>query len=386
MLHYPIIKSVFSFINLFALLLFLPFFLRHIYPTQSLQFSLAWLVTVLSLIAGNNFLNFYLKKYFSKQALLVLLFFVGIGGFIYLEINEVISFSKQFYVAISYISGSFFLIFIPVIIPIFCYYLAYSILRNNAYIEDSHVQVVKKTNEFSFLSSFGEIGQLISVELKLILRNKRPRSMLYLSLVFIVYGLLVYKEENIDNMLIMSFAGIFIPGIFSINYGQFLFSWESSFFNFYLANRISPFSYIKSKHLLLSISFTLGFLIVIPYALIDYRIVFINLAFLMYNIGFNSILFMFFCTFNTSFIDLGKGQFMNYQGTGIAQFLLIIPLLCIPALIYLLSAVFNILSYYYYAIFIVGAVGIVLNKHLLEWIVRQFAKRKYKMVVGFRQK
>ena len=40
LLHYPIVKSVFSFINLIALLLLLPFFFRHIYLTQTFQFSL----------------------------------------------------------------------------------------------------------------------------------------------------------------------------------------------------------------------------------------------------------------------------------------------------------------------------------------------------------
>lgn len=386
LLHYPIIKSIFSFINLFALLLFLPFFLRHIYLTHSLQFSLAWLITVLSLIAGNNFLNFSLKKYFSKQALIVMLLFISAGVFLYLDFNEVISVSKQLYVVISLISGSFYLILLPVLFPVACYYLAYALLKNNAYIEDTQAQVSKKTNEFSFLNSFGEVGQLISVELKLILRNKRPRSMLYLSLAFIVYGLVAYKEKNMDNLLMLSFAGLFIPGMFSINYGQFLFSWESSFFNSYLANRVSPFSYIKSKHLLLSISCSIGFLLVMPYALIDYRIAFINLAFLMYNIGFNSIVLLFFSTFNTSYIDLGKGQFMNYQGTGITQFLIIIPILGVPILIYLLHEVFNILPFYYYSIFIVGVIGIIFNKQLIELIVRQFTKRKYRMAVGFRRK
>lgn len=97
LIHYPIIKSVFSFFNLLAILLILPFFIKNIYLTQSFQFSLLWIVTVLSLIAGNNFLNFSLKKYFSRQALISLLFLSFVGLLIYLDIAKIISISEYFF-------------------------------------------------------------------------------------------------------------------------------------------------------------------------------------------------------------------------------------------------------------------------------------------------
>ena len=95
---------------------------------------------------------------------------------------------------------------------------------------------------------------------------------------------------------------------------------------------------------------------------------------------------MFFSTYNTSRIDLGKSQFMNYQGTGITQFLVIFPVLGIPALVYLLFNYFGIPQYNFYALGIIGATGIVFNRYLIQMVANQFVKRKYKMAVGFRQK
>lgn len=386
LIHYPIIKSVFSFFNLVAILLILPFFIKNIYLTQSLRFSLTWLVTVLSLIAGNNFLNFSLKKYFSKQALISLLFIAFTGLLIYLDIAKITSMSACFSTAIYYLSNTSALIFVPALYAVLCYYLAYTILKNNAYIEDAQKLTIKKRNGFSFLNNYGEIGQLIRVELKMILRNKRPRSLLYISGLFVLYGFMFYKKENMDNYIILSLSGLLLPAMFSTNYGQYLFSWESSFFDCYLVNKISHFNYIKSKHLFLSISSLIGFIIVLPYALISYKIAFINAAFLSYNIGISSIIIMFFCTFNTSYIDLGKGQFMNYQGTGIAQFLVILPIMGFPLLIYYLHKILGILPYYFYTIAVIGLIGIALNKYFLELIVSRFNNRKYKIAVGFRQK
>jgi hypothetical protein len=386
LIHYPIIKSVFSFFNLLAILLILPFFIKNIYLTQSFQFSLLWIVTVLSLIAGNNFLNFSLKKYFSRQALISLLFLSFVGLLIYLDIAKIISISEYFSAAIFYLVNTTTFIFVPALFAVISYYWAYTILKNNAYIEDSQKLTIKKSNGFSFLNNYGEIGQLIGVELKMILRNKRPRSLLYISGLFVLYGFMFYKNENLDNYIILSLSGLLLPAMFSTNYGQFLFSWESSFFDSYLTNKISHFNYIKSKHIFFSISNSIGFLLVLPYALISSKIAFINAAFLLYNIGISSIIMMFFCTFNTSYIDLGKSQFMNYQGTGITQFLVILPILGIPLLIYFLHKILGILPYYYYSIAVIGLIGIALNKHMLEMVESRFMKRRYKMAVGFRKK
>lgn len=386
LIHYPIIKSIFSFFNLLAILLIFPFFIKNIYLSQNLQFSLLWLVTVISLIAGNNFLNFSLKKYFSKQALISLLFIAFAGLLIYLDIAKITSISEYFSATIYHIANTPYLIFLPVFFVVLCYYLAYTILKNNAYIEDTQKLAIKNRNGFTFLNNYGEIGQLIGIELKMILRNKRPQSLLYLSGLFILYGLMLYKDNNLDNYFILSLSGLLLPAMFSTSYGQYLFSWESSYFDSYLANKISHFNYIKSKHIFLSISNTIGYLLVLPYALISYKIAFINAAFLLYNIGISSIMMMFLSTFNTSYIDLGKSQFMNYQGTGITQYLVIVPIIGIPLLLYFLHSIFGFLPYYYYSIAIIGLIGIALNKQILELIDSRFMNRKYKMAVGFRNK
>lgn len=165
-----------------------------------------------------------------------------------------------------------------------------------------------------------------------------------------------------------------------------MFSWESSYFDRILVSDITPYTYLKSKHVLLSLSGIAGYFIVLPFAFISYRIAFINAAFLLFNIGITYMIQLFFSTFNTSYIDLGKGQFMNYQGTGFTQFLVIIPIMGVPYLIYSLHELTGAVGYYFYTIAIIGTIGIIFNKTLLEMMVRLFVKRKYKMALGFRQK
>jgi hypothetical protein len=124
----------------------------------------------------------------------------------------------------------------------------------------------------------------------------------------------------------------------------------------------------------------------LPYAFINTNIALINTAFLVYNIGINSVILLCFATFNSSYIDLGKSQFMNYQGTSVIQYLTMLPIMGVPFLVYLICKLLGNADFYYYAMAIVGLLGIANNKLLLQFIVSQFAKRKYKMAYGFRQK
>jgi hypothetical protein len=386
LLHYPILKSLSSFFNLFAVLLILPFFLKNICSTQSILFGLVWIISVFSLVAINNFLNFSFKKYFSKKPFLAILIMAVLGLLIYLDIDNTFSLSEYFAGLFYYTSTNTYLIVLPISVVALSYYLAHSFLRRNAYIEDSQTKATKKSTSLNFLGQYGEIGHLISVELKLILRNKRPKSLLYFSGIFILYGFMFYKAENMDNYLILGFTGLLLPSMFTMNYGQFLFSWESSYFDRILVSSITPYNYLRSKHLFLSFACMLGYFIILPYAFISYKIAFINAAFLLFNVGISTIILLFFCTFNSSYIELGKGQFMNYQGTGLTQFFVMIPIMGVPLLIYYLHYLFGGLHYYYYTIAIIGFLGIILNKHLLQLIVRRFLIRKYKMALGFRQK
>jgi len=385
LLHYPLIKSIPGFINLVVLLLIFPFFMKVICVAYPPLFCLSWIITVLSLIAFNNFLNFSLKKYFSKRPLLILFLLAIIGLIVYLDITGIISFSGYFSADLLSISKAPFLIVIPLMIVSLTYYLGYSLLRKNAYIEDVQTNQRVNTASLSFLSHYGEIGNLMRTEIKMILRNKRPKSLLYISVMFLAYGFIFYQDKYINNYMILILTGFFLTSVLAIQYGQFSFSWESSFFDSYLANKIAPYNYLKSKYLLFAFTNFFCFVATLPYALINYKIGFINAAMVLYNIGISSVVLLYICTFNTSRIDLGRSQFMNYQGTGMTHFLSVLPIAGFPIIVYWL---FNYFGEQVYGIVVLGFLGlmaIIFNKFLIQIVVRQFIKRRYKMALGFRQ-
>src|SRR5690606_28990890 len=74
------------------------------------------------------------------------------------------------------------------------YGLTFVLFRNSIYADEVSGQDKKQYGygDFSFLRSLGLTGEWMNLELKLILRNKRPRTLLFLTALFLLYGLIFY--------------------------------------------------------------------------------------------------------------------------------------------------------------------------------------------------
>jgi hypothetical protein len=105
------------------------------------------------------------------------------------------------------------------------YYLNFLYIKQNLYLEELSTKKdkYKSSTEFPILSYFGSTGDLVANEIKLILRNKRPRSALIMSLFLVFYGMIFYLNRGLKNFDASSvFAGMFMTGIFIISYGQYV--------------------------------------------------------------------------------------------------------------------------------------------------------------------
>ena len=387
LLHFPLIKSFASLMNFVALILLMPFFVKDICVQRSEIFAISWFVTVFALVFTNNFLSSFISKYTGKKALFSFLVIVSIAGLLYLDFSGTLRLSSYFSSLLMFFIKGVWTIIIPVCIAVGSYILAYSLLKQNAYVEDVEPAVeLANSYNLSFLSNKGEIGRLVALELKLILRNKRPRATIIVGLVFILYGLMIFTNPKLSShALWKGFGCLIITLPLVTNYAQNFFQWESSYFDFYLANNISALTWIRAKFFLFTILGTLAFIAILPYAFLDLSIIYTSLAFMLFTIGCSSYIILFGCTFNSSRIDLGRGVFMNYQGFNAAQFLYIIPIMAVPVGIFW---IFQSLDLPILGLLILGSmgiIGIVFNRTLLGLVALQLRKRKLKMAVAFRK-
>ncbi len=181
------------------------------------------------------------------------------------------------------------------------------------------------------------------------------------------------------------FAGIFISGIFMINFGQFVPSWDAAYYQMIMSQNIPMRKYLASKAALISFSIIILTILSTPYVYFGWNILLIIFTCALYNLGVNVPLLMFTGSFNKKRIDLEKSPFMNYQGTGAAQWLVAIPLLAVPlGIFYLFYQLFSF-NIGLLVIGILGVIGILLRNYLMDRITIQYKKNKYAMIHGYKQ-
>jgi len=236
-----------------------------------------------------------------------------------------------------------------------------------------------------FIDSSGIPAKLAFLEIKLILRNKRPRSLLLMSLLFLFYGFIFYTPHASQPPAGMYlFVGLLITGIFLFQYGQLVMSWESRQFDLICTSGLRMQDYFRGKFWLFLAVNAVCFLLTLPYAFFSGRIVLVNFVAFLYNSGINIFITLFLGTYNNRRIDLGKGVMFNYEGTNFIHFLLFFPLIGLP---YLLWLPFRIMGYPDLGLAVIGVAGVtglLLSEVFLRGIVRQFNFRKYKILNGFR--
>ena len=388
MLRFLNVRSLFHVINFLPLFVFIPFTLVIIVPAYGGWSAVCFLVALFSLVANNHFLNMFIKRKSVSNSWWFLGIVILLAIFKALDYYKLVSFEHSSAQLFIYLLKHPLLCIVPVLIAATTFLLHNRYLRSHLYLEELvSEKKIKAGNNFTFLDRFGDVGEMIALDLKLIFRNKRPRTLMILSGVILFYGLMFYPQYlRTGNYSMVFLFAILITGLFVSNYGQFLFAWQSSHFDGMMSYNFNVKQYIRAKFSLLITVCTLQFIIASLYGLMGWRILPIQLAAFLYSVGVNSFIVIYSSTFNYKYLNLSKSGSMNFQGVGALQWLQSMFISFGPALLFYLLNKF--IGFWFAIIFIssAGILGLAFNDLLINWLVKQFMIRKYKILEGFRER
>ncbi|GAA3588213.1 DUF5687 family protein [Flavivirga amylovorans] len=386
--NYVLGKSTLSFFNFLPLFIIIPFGITLIYKDYPVNSVLAWMLALIIYTQINNFLNFIIESFSSKTDLAFLPLTITSGVLYTLEYFGIISFSNILSNAFNAIYKNPILICVLIAILIVVYYINFRILRKKLFLDASlkNKVIEVNTSNLEWTKNFGDIAPFMQLDLKLIWRNKRSKSTVWMLLLGLCYGLFFYPQPTyIDKPWFFIFIGIFSTGIFLMNFGQFIPAWDSSYYKMLMSQNIKYERYLESKFMLMAMSVVIMFVLGVPYVYFGWKILLAHFAAAIYNIGVNTHVIMYGGSFNRKKINLDQKAAFNYQGTGAVQWLIGIPLMIIPAVI------FGI----FYAIFsfeigclvmgLIGVIGIIFHQKLMLFITKKYLESKYKMIDAFNQ-
>lgn len=385
--RYLMIRSGLTVFSFFPLLIFLPAFFRMAVPDYGVFGALCWLIGILLLITGNTWTAFYLKRIFGKRFYIPLIILGMFGLLAWANLSGLLPLNEWSAFVFQGIGLKYFWIIVPLAYFLLSGALLQSNFHNSSYFEGFSDQPEEaNSHQFEFLKKYGMIGELIRMDLRLIFRNKRPKTTVLMTLVFLLYGFIFYTQESYQNDLMYLFWGVYFTGIVGLAYGQLTLSWESSFFEFLQLRSFDMAYYFRAKYVLFCLASGLTYLVTLPYAFFDWEIALFNTVCMLLNMGISFPLLIYFSSYNTKPIDLGKGSFFNTEGSNIKQFVVIIPILIGPLLVY---APFYVFGWRYAGLIILGSlgiIGIVLSSKIIVEAAKLVNRRKYKLVEAYRNR
>jgi hypothetical protein len=382
--NYVLTKSALSPFNVMSLFWIVPFCITLLIKGYPVIKVLSWFVSLLCIVLVVNFLNFLINKknVYFYSILGVLIAAIGLE---YYNVFEISAFCGK---GFNMLYDNPILVAIPIVLLALTYYLNYKNLRGVLFLDASLKQKTEeaKTQDLTWTNRFGDIAPFLQLDLKLIWRNKRPRMTVFLSLLFLLYGLYFYMNDKMLELpVVLVFAGIFITGMFLSNFGQFIPSWDSSYYSMMMSQNIPLRKYLDSKAGLITFSVVVLFLLSIPYVYFGWEVLALNLACALYNIGVNMPLVLLISSMNKKRIDLEKSPMMNTQGMSAAQWIIIFPFLGIPVLIFLITFLVSNNIIATIVLGAVGVIGILFRNVLLNKITEIYRSKKYAMVAGFKE-
>lgn len=377
--------------NILPLLVVVPFSLKTLVPALGLYAGLFYMTGFMMFLIFNNFSALLIEFLARKRPLFYLVPFGILAFFAILQKLDLPLTDSSVALGRSLTEGNPMALGALAAMSLSIIYTTKMILSRNLYIDEIGSRNNIHASRAFGISAFrklGDPGRYMSLEITLLLRNKRPRQTLILVPLFLVYFFFMsLNDKGIWSPFFLMVLATMLTGFGAVSYGQLMFSWESSYFDGIIARKNNFITYLKAKYFLLSGLTTVVFIPVVIFFSVTGQIdVFFLFSILLFTIGVSSFIIMFIGTFNDGRINLGEGTFMNYQGVKGSQFLLSFIFIMLPIGIYsLFRFLFNETAGVI-AIALPGLVFIIFHKWWITAIIaRRFYARKYKTLEGFRK-
>ena len=257
--------------------------------------------------------------------------------------------------------------------------LAYSELNK---VEDTKV---KHVSDYSFLEKYGEIGEYLRLELKMLFRNKRCKTSLrMIAIIVVFFSLMLSFSGAYDGTFMKSFVSIYAFVAFGMVILTQIMSFEGNYIDGLMTRKESIFNLLKAKYYFYSLGVIIPNILMIP-AMIMGKISVLD-ALLFSFVAIGPIYFILFqlAVYNNKTVPLNEGVTgRQASGTGF-QTIVSFTSFGLPMLLnFGLKSAFGETAG---AFILLGiGLGFTLTAHIwIKNVYVRFMKRRYKNMEGFR--
>ena len=383
-INHVLLRSIFSGFNTTPLIIYLPFAISMYRDDYLVSQVVTWWTALVLVTFTLNFLTYIVSKNNCYFALLLVILAGTLALDVYTEID------------LGHLLGSVFdqvvekpqQLFFFALLLLGAYYMAFSYLKRGFYMDAglASKKTIVRSGNFSFLNFLGEDALFLKNDLRMIVRNVRPRQIVLMSFLFLFYGLIFFTQEIYrDQDFVMVFVSLFVTGGFSLTFGNYVPAWDSSYYKLLMTQNISYKTYLLSKWNLMVFVTAISTVLALPYLYFGWDVLGMILAGSMFNMGLNTWITLFGGLMNITPMKLNvkAKAFENTQAFSLNQFLLIIPKMVLPVLLYWLPAKFLGPTAGYLCLAGAGVLAIIFKQQMANRITALYLKQKHETLAAF---
>lgn len=279
------------------------------------------------------------------------------------------------------------LVFLGILLAIACIaFINRKLMSNLVYAEINKVEdtKVKNISEYKFLDRYGEIGEYMRLELKLLLRNKVCKySLRMVILLVLVFSSLISFTSVYDGDGMKNFLVVYNFVIFGILFLSSIMSYEGNYIDGLMSRKESIYNLLRAKYTVYSIAILIPFILMIP-AMITKKVAVMScVSWAIFSVGF-----VYFCLFqmavyNNRTVNLSVRMTGRNVGTGL-QNLIAGASFGVPLILNVVLKTLIGQETASWVLIIIGLSFILTSNLWIKNVYHRFMKRRYKNMEGFR--
>lgn len=243
---------------------------------------------------------------------------------------------------------------------------------------------VKRVSEYKFLENFGEVGEYFRLELKLLFRNKRSKSMFRMACFLIIMFTVLLFGPSYEGPVGKSFAVIYnfaIPGILMLTQ---VMSFEGNYLDGLMSRKESIYNLLRAKYYFYCCIVIVPFILMIPAIVMGKVTLLMAFAYAFFTTGFVYFVVLQLAVYNNKTTPLNESVIGRQStGTGFQSLVSLlsfgVPILVSNLLRILLGPTLGL-----WVLLLLG-LALTLTSHLwIKNIYKRFMVRRYKNMDGFR--
>ena len=268
LIDFLLIRSGLDGFNLFWLFLFVPFSIITVTKFYGIGGVLTYCIGIWLLMIFNNYWFLLCRTLMGERIwwlALPVVVYGGIAAALFIPDNSPL-FDCFVNLGEGFITGNI-LSFIGVLAAIaLMWFINRTLMQKLIYNELNKVEDtrIKHVSEYKFLDRYGEIGEYMRLELKLLLRNKICKRSLYsITGVVIMFSSIISFSDVYDGGL-RDFFVLYNYIIFGIMFLSTLMGYEGNYIDGLMSRKESIYSLLRAKYILYSIALLIPTILMIP--------------------------------------------------------------------------------------------------------------------------